>query len=404
MKILHLTSYFQPAMGYQEYFLAREQARIGDNVLVVTSNRLAPFVGMWKGGRRVKEANEIIDGIRVYRVPPLLEIGETYLVGRFIESALSSFKPDIIHVHEPHSLFSTFALRRSEIPPYVVDIHKFLTANRNVNEAVVNLIDGFSELLMIRKVICNASAIVAVTEACRSWLSSRLHIPYSKIGLIPLGADTDQFLKDEGRRMELRKRWGVSDSDAVLIMPGRVSPEKRIHLAIRAVGSLGSPYRNGICVVAVGGGDQRYLESCIRLARRLSVRFITTDYVQNRDMPGYLSAGDVAVWTNSLPISIWEAMACELPVVVPESFPGGPYPFSDYGKRFVQNDNGFTFSPSSIQDLASKILLLLDMRERQIRGKRSRELVVGSFSWHSIARQWQLLYESILRLHQSCAR
>ena len=43
MKIVHLTSYFQPQLGYQEYFLAREHIKLGHDVWVVTSDRYFPF-------------------------------------------------------------------------------------------------------------------------------------------------------------------------------------------------------------------------------------------------------------------------------------------------------------------------------------------------------------------------
>jgi len=40
VRILHVTQYFLPWLGYQEYYLAREQARAGHEVMVLTSATL----------------------------------------------------------------------------------------------------------------------------------------------------------------------------------------------------------------------------------------------------------------------------------------------------------------------------------------------------------------------------
>ena len=43
MKIVHLCSYIQPKLGYQEYYLAKEHAKMGHEVIVISSDRYYPF-------------------------------------------------------------------------------------------------------------------------------------------------------------------------------------------------------------------------------------------------------------------------------------------------------------------------------------------------------------------------
>ena len=43
MKIAHVVSYIQPEFGYEEYYTAREQAALGHEVHVITSDRIFPF-------------------------------------------------------------------------------------------------------------------------------------------------------------------------------------------------------------------------------------------------------------------------------------------------------------------------------------------------------------------------
>jgi hypothetical protein len=44
MKIVHIVDYFQPVLGYQEAFLAKEHAKLGHEVFVITSDRYAPVL------------------------------------------------------------------------------------------------------------------------------------------------------------------------------------------------------------------------------------------------------------------------------------------------------------------------------------------------------------------------
>ena len=60
MKIVHIQDYFHPALGYQETFLSREQAKLGHEVHVVTSDRYNPLIYSENkdllGNRRILDA------------------------------------------------------------------------------------------------------------------------------------------------------------------------------------------------------------------------------------------------------------------------------------------------------------------------------------------------------------
>jgi hypothetical protein len=79
MKIVHLIDYFQPVLGYQEAFLAREQLRLGNEVTVVTSDRYAPFPDYMNTvypllGERIRAPGRFIEeGIPVWRLPVQFE-------------------------------------------------------------------------------------------------------------------------------------------------------------------------------------------------------------------------------------------------------------------------------------------------------------------------------------------
>jgi len=104
MKILHIINYFQPQIGYQEVFLAKEQIKQGHDVSVITSDRYYPFVDFDKtyknllGDRICGSGFSKMDGIPIYRLKTLGEIKfRVWLLG--LEQKVEELNPDYVHVH-----------------------------------------------------------------------------------------------------------------------------------------------------------------------------------------------------------------------------------------------------------------------------------------------------------------
>ena len=104
MKIVHVIPYFQPKLGYQEFYLAKEQQKMGHEVCVITSDRYAPYpdflrtVGKILGQRYVGRGTFVEEGLKVVRLPLLFEIASTVLLLGLRET-LADFAPDVVHAH-----------------------------------------------------------------------------------------------------------------------------------------------------------------------------------------------------------------------------------------------------------------------------------------------------------------
>ena len=110
MRILHLINYYQPKIGYQEYFLSQKQVELGHEVIIITSNRYFPFKNYDKsykgllGNRKIKSGKYIEDGITVYRLNPLIEIvlpfiTYPYIIIKGVIKLVKKLEPDVIICH-----------------------------------------------------------------------------------------------------------------------------------------------------------------------------------------------------------------------------------------------------------------------------------------------------------------
>ncbi len=102
--IVHIVAYFQPELGYQEHFLAREMATAGHNVHMVTSNRFHPFTnfdqtaGKVLGSRFTEAGTSQRDGYTVHRLPLKWEYHNRVIVSG-LSKTLKELSPDLVILH-----------------------------------------------------------------------------------------------------------------------------------------------------------------------------------------------------------------------------------------------------------------------------------------------------------------
>src|SRR5262245_30556263 len=132
MRVVHVTGYYMPEIGYQEGHLARWHAEFGHEVHVITSNRRYPSKGGYDlfeevYGERVVApgTSEDANGVRVHRLPALCELN-TQMLLRGLPRLLESLSPDLVVAHG-FARFETMRIsrmrRQGVIPALVVDDH-----------------------------------------------------------------------------------------------------------------------------------------------------------------------------------------------------------------------------------------------------------------------------------------
>lgn len=195
-----------------------------------------------------------------------------------------------------------------------------------------------------------------------------------KIAVSFLGVDTELFRPISGeseylQRLDLRKRLGFSESDIVCIYTGRFSEDKNPLLlaqAIAALGEMGLPFRG----LFVGNGVQAKAISSL-------AGCVIHPFVPVSKLPDFFRAAEIGVWPTQESMSMLDAAACGLPIVVNDTL---------VAVERVQG-NGFQYKLNDIQDL---IRVLLDLRDPQTRnhlGSIGAQKVRRDFSWESLARE-----------------
>jgi glycosyltransferase involved in cell wall biosynthesis len=216
------------------------------------------------------------------------------------------------------------------------------------------------------------------------------------------------FVSDEMRR-SIGKGYGFSEKKVHVIHNGITVPQfvislPREHLIVGSAGRLFPVKDYGLFVdvarlvvaqnntvdfVLAGDGPERgMLEGQVRKCG-LGERFRFLGHQE--DMAAFYKGLDVYVNTSvheGIPMSVLEAMAYGVPVVVPKV---GGFP------EIVEDGvGGFLVDSRDPEAFARRILQLLDPERRKAMGNNARERVVASFSREAMAQQYYRLYRELI--------
>jgi glycosyltransferase involved in cell wall biosynthesis len=386
MRIVHVMAWYIPGMGYQENLLPTEQAKLGHQVEVITSDRLPAFkgygshVGKLMGGRYVG-SGEFRDGeLVIHRLDTALEVKSGgWLLMSGVKSQLKDSCPDVVHSHgafAPHTLETVLFSENLQYKLFVDD-HSHSTNFRTdtlAKKGYVEMTRAFYRFYGNR-----VRCWMPVTYASKAILESLLSISEDRSELLPLGADARRFRKSDELRRRGRSRLGISGDEFLVLTSGKFDSSKDIHVLLAALGGL--MHENpSLKLAMVGNGPDDYITHLKSLAKALGIakRIIFVDFVPNSRLPELYNAADLGVWPGDPSITVIEALGTGLPIIVPSD---------DLGYKVVFDANAAVgFKRGDADALQSAIRSAIhDARLRSEVSMRAEMLVKDELSWERIA-------------------
>ncbi|HTY08888.1 MAG TPA: glycosyltransferase family 4 protein, partial [Candidatus Edwardsbacteria bacterium] len=220
------------------------------------------------------------------------------------------------------------------------------------------------------------------TVDCAELAVDYFGVQRSKIAISPLGVDTERFRPPDGgaasQRDRIRQRFGFLPHEIVCVYTGRFTPEKNPLLLAQAVAALraaGEPYRG----LFVGGGTQaEAIASCEGCA--------VQPFVPVQQLAPYFWASEIGVWPTQESMSMLDAAACGLPIVVNDTM------------RATERieGNGIAYRLNDRDDLVRALRDLRSEQRRRQLGDRGALRMARDFSWTAIARQRLADYQAAL--------
>lgn len=300
----------------------------------------------------------------------------------------------VIHAHFWMSGYTAIGIKRKFNVPFTITFHA-LGYIRKLHQKNA---DKFPENRMEveLKIIKNADKIVAECPEDRYNLISFYMADDSKIKIIPCGFNSDHFLPIY--KEDAKTHLGVKPHQSIILQLGRIVPRKGIDNVIKAFSIVAEKDLNLFLYIV--GGDlndpviNQEISSLKKLASELGVseRVIFTGSKQREELKYYYSASECFIstpWYEPFGITPLEAMACGTPVI--GSKVGGiKYTVKD-------QKTGFLVPPNNPEELADRISLLLENKEKQKEfSKAGIKRVYEHFTWEKVSLQLSNLYTEII--------
>ncbi|MBC8552877.1 MAG: glycosyltransferase [Candidatus Brocadiales bacterium] len=290
--------------------------------------------------------------------------------------------PDILHIEEEHYSIVTYqAIRLAKKN----NIKCMFVSLQNIYKTYpfpFSWMEGYN--------LKNADYAVAVSDEIRNVLM-RKGFAKEQIPVIPYGVDHLMYRAIESQK--LKSKLGL---DSFTIgFTGRFVKEKGVVDLLKAVSRINKNFN----LLLVGSGKLRHKIEVEgrRLEISEKIRFI--DYIPSSQVPYYLNCMDCLVlpsrttkkWKEQFGRVLIEAMSCEVPVIGSDS---GEIPN-------VIGDCGLIFKEGDVDDLSSKIKLLIDNIDLRMElAKKGRQRVLDNFTQKVVARETYKVYQKMMCLEK----
>ena len=266
--------------------------------------------------------------------------------------------------------------------PVIYDIADDLPGMIGTSPQIPPVIKTFGKMVGTHLLAKNVRLSDKVTITTK-YFQSLYKIPHEKTELIPNGVDTQLFLKKDSD--QLKEKLGIS-KNFVIGHVGVLREWLNFHPLFSAVKELSTTYNIKLLLVGGGVGYDTTLE--LAESYGITKNVVFTGTIPYHQIPDYIGCMDVctvpfkndSVAQNSLPLKLFEYMACEKPVIC-----------SDV--RAIRDifDKNVLFASNTSEYIQAIVKLYKSDQLREEMGAMGWEIIEKNYHWQSLSRKLELI-------------
>ncbi|HJH29871.1 MAG TPA: glycosyltransferase family 4 protein [Methanosarcinaceae archaeon] len=289
--------------------------------------------------------------------------------------------PDVIHAH--HVFMDGYGMlklsKEWDIPLIMVEhgtILKEILNWKSMHNKIIKTLDAADHIMCVSEDLFSIALAHGVDE--------------EKVSLVPIGVDIDVFKKRDDEN--LKELFGIDSDVKIILYVGQLVPKKGLNYLINAIPQVLDKH-NKTCFIFVGYGPQREYLTKLCVDKNIQSNIIFVGGVGSERLIDWYSIADILVLpslSEGRPTVIYEAMACELPVIATDV--GG------VSEQVENGYNGFVIKPRDSHALADSIINLLENDDlRKDMGENCRKRIIEQgWTWDNHAKNVIEIYKRVL--------
>lgn len=326
--------------------------------------------------------------LKAFPEPLFGKIWATYSPTLQSELYKSAKNYDLIHIHELWG-YAHFAAHRAALAaeiPYIITVHGALDKWRlNISSFRKKIYTHFIQRNSFEK----AAAIHALVEEEINEI--RQYASVNNIFVIPNGINLRDYAALPSPT-QFEQQYPELKNKMVILFMGRIHFMKGLDILAKSFGNIVKQNPKAHLVIAGPENNSYKKEIIATLEKGNALKSTTfTGMIQGKEKLSALSRADIFVlpsYSEGFSMSIIEALACSLPVVITT------------GCKFtsiIKNNAGFVIDPNAEQ-LTNKISVLLNSEAlRSQMGANGKMLVSRDYTWDSIANRMIIEYQKYIK-------
>ena len=302
-----------------------------------------------------------------------LKRGNIFSISNQILNICKAFKPEIIH---------SWAANATIYSLYTVTKLKLKLIDSSISTAP-NKVKIFSKINLINQIIFrNTDLIIANSQAgLKSY-----NVPKNKSIFIHNGFDFNR-INNLTSKNEIRRKFSISTKKVVTMVAS--FSEKKDYNSYISAALIILDVREDITFLCIGTGDSTQYEKMVPIAKKDYVKFLG----RQSDVESIINICDISIlatYTEGISNSLMESMALGKPVIATDG--GGT------SELVINNETGYLVSPQSHDEIADKILKLLDNNSlRNLMGEKSKVRIEEKFNITKMTKLFLDAYNQVLR-------
>jgi len=388
MKILQVIPYFSPAYAFggpvkAAYQISKELVKRGHEVVVYTTDAKN------LDSRLNVEPVKFVDGIKVHYMRNLsfmLIKGSKLFVTTEIGLGAKEIREfDVIHLHEYRTYQNIIIHRYAKKydVPYVLQAHGSLPRimAKQWLKRIYDTLFGY-------KLLRDASKVIALSRVEAEQYKS-MNVTEEKIVTIPNGIDLSEY-SNLPLKGCFRAKFGIKKEEKIVLYLGRIHKIKGLDILVKASAKVIEDL--GDVRLVIVGPDDGYLNELKTLINALEIEnnvLILGPLYGDEKLEAYVDA-DVYVLPSryeTFPMSLLEAVACGIPVILTENCGIAEY-FRDKVGRVVD------LNPDHLREALFDMLLDQDRRSTF---REKCKTVIKEFEISKIVPKLEEVYKEIAR-------